>query len=102
MYNGQHNSTEDSNLSEYEEKLLEVSLDEEGCENLAVRRGERKFICRKQGKRRIVCEPAGGEGGTGENFSRSSSFRRGVSGLVRRVSQRVGNSNKGEQYITRI
>ena len=102
MYNGQHNSTEDSNLSEYEEKLLEVSLDEEGCENMSVRRGERKFIPRKQGKRRVVSEPGGGEAGTGENCRRSSSIRRGVSGLVRRVSQRVGNSNKGEQYISRI
>ena len=98
MYNGQQHSTEDSNLSEYEEKLLEVSLDEEGGENLAVRRGERKFISRNQGKRRGVSEPPGGQRGPGENLSRSSSIRRGVSGLVRKVSQKVVNNNKGEEY----
>ena len=33
--------------------------------------------------------------GGGVNMSRSYSFRRGVSGLVRKVSQRVVNNNKG-------
>ena len=75
-------------------------MDEEGCENLAVGRVDRKFISRNQRKRRVVSEPPGGQGGTGENFSRSSSIRRGVSGLVRKVSQKVVNNNKGEKYIT--
>ena len=95
MYNGQHTSTEDSNLSEYEEKLLEVSLDEEGCESLSVKRGERRFISRRRG----LNDNSVGQGGAvvGENNSRSSSIiRRGVSGLVRKVSQKVVNNNKGE------
>lgn len=45
-------------------------MDEEGCENLAVRRGDRKLISRNQRKRRVV------------------------SGLVRKVSQKVVNNNK--------
>ena len=100
MYNGHQADTEDSNLSEYEEKLLEVSLDDEGCESLSVRRGERSILPRNhgQGRRRVTRDTSGGQGTlSGENISRSSSIRRGVSGLVRKVSQKVVNNNKGEQ-----
>ena len=100
MYNGHQEDTEDSNLFEYKEKLLEVSLDEEGCESLSVRKGERSLLPRNhgQGRRRVMRDTAGGQGVTlsGENISRSSSIRRGVSGLVRKVSQKVVNNNKGE------
>ena len=49
-----------------------------------------------------MSEPLAGQGGTGENFSKSSYTIRGVSGLVRKVSLKVVNMNKGEVYIIMI
>ena len=40
-----------------------------------------------------------GGGGGGGGVSRSCSIRRGVTGLVRKVSQKVVNNNKGEYKL---
>ena len=83
MYNG-----DKGQLSECEEKLLEVSMDEEGRESVAVRRGDKKVVSR-------VGEGTAQNGE--ENRRRSGSIRRGVSGLVRKVSMKVVSSSKGEK-----
>ena len=41
----------------------------------------------------------GGGAGGGGGVSRSCSIRRGVTGLVRKVSQKVVNNNKGEYKL---
>ena len=62
-------------MAEYEEKLLEGVV--------TVRSGG----------------GGGGVGGGREGVSRSCSIRRGVTGLVRKVSQKVVNNNKGEYKL---
>lgn len=59
-----------------------------------------------RGRRRLERQPRGDhsahveDGHVESGFSRGSSFKKSVSGLVRRVSQRVTRENKGIQYLT--
>ena len=60
-----------------------------------------------RGRRRLERQPRGDhtahveDGHVESGFSRGSSFKKSVSGLVRRVSQRVTRENKGIQYLTK-